>query len=251
MSLPPLRLELAPFSGPLEYLLLLVEMDAMASEELSLREMLDQYEAYYRKMEDPPLEAVADELLKLLYLAYRKSHDLLPFPEPLGEEEITLPGLEEKLKELSLYGLMGEILRLRPLWNWDRFPRGMKEPLPPPWIPLIPPQALLDALQRLYERNFHPPLPFSFQPRPTLEEELPPLLSLFEAKEEYTLEELLPPHLDRLRRVYRFLLLLELIRLEGLELKEEEGRLLLRRSENLTQELLLKLLPEAYGLYAD
>lgn len=248
MSSPPFRVNLKPFAGPLEFLLSLLSMEAMTPRELTLREMVDQYEVYLNTLEQPSLETVAEELVQLLRVAYLKSHSLLPLPTTL-EEEPTLALLQEKLKELGLYSTLGELLSLRPLLHWDRFPRGMHENPPPPWIPLIPPQELISALRRIYERSYLSPMHFTLEPRPTLEEELPELWALLKSGEELTLPELIPPQLPRLRKVFRFLLLLELIRQEGAELLDGEGTFRIR-GKNLTQELYVRMIPEASSGHA-
>jgi segregation and condensation protein A len=250
MSLPPLRVDLEPFSGTLEQLRILLEMEALSPRELTLRALLDQYEEFLGTLIAPPLEEVAEELLHLLHVAYMKSYSFLPLPGSITEEPSPLE-LEKRLKELSLYGALGELLLLRPLWNWDRFPRGMREPLPPPWIPLIPKEELLRVLIALRERNLRPPLPFTTSTRPTLREELPPLLSLLAEEGSLTLDELLPRDLPRLRRVYRFILLLELIRLGGVEVEEGLEGWIFRRGERFGPELMEGILAEERGVQAD
>jgi chromatin segregation and condensation protein Rec8/ScpA/Scc1 (kleisin family) len=230
--------------------MILLEMEAVSPRELTLRTLLDQYEGYLGKLTAPPIEEVAEELLDLIHVAFLKSHSLLPLPPPLPEE-LVIPELKKKLKELSLYTALGELLLLKPLWNWDRFPRGMREPLPPPWVPLIPKEELIRALARIYDRNYRPPLPFSYEPRPTIKEELPRLFSLLERGDGLTLDQLLSRDLPLLRRVYRFILLLELIRLGGVEIEETSKGLTLRKGERFSPELFDELLTEEKGVHAD
>src|SRR5688500_6070354 len=103
---PPLTLvnyqtRLPSFEGPLDLLLRLIERQKLDINEVSLVTVTDQFIGFVAKMEDAPLEVIAEFTSVGTRLTVLKSRSLLPRP-PVQDEE-TEPDPDDLVEQLRAY----------------------------------------------------------------------------------------------------------------------------------------------------
>jgi segregation and condensation protein A len=98
------------FAGPLELLLSLVEEQKLSINEISLREVADQYIGYLHSLEKMPKEELAAFLVVAATLMLLKSKSLLPSLILSPEEETDIKELENRLKLYKLFKQKAKVL---------------------------------------------------------------------------------------------------------------------------------------------
>ena len=131
LYVPPkaLLLLLDVFSGPMDFLLYLIQRKNLDILEVNLIEITDQYIAYIEMMEDFEYELAGDYLAMAAYLAEIKSRILLPREEENEEEEGDPKA--ELLRRLQEYKRFKEVsfkLDEMPRIDRDIFPASGKLP---------------------------------------------------------------------------------------------------------------------------
>jgi segregation and condensation protein A len=116
-------LKLEKFSGPLELLLSLIEMQELDITEISLAQVVEQFFAYLDKLEENHPEQLADFLVVATRLVYLKSKTLLPYLMPEKEED---ENLADQLKMYKRYVDAGVFIQ--DLWNKNQVAYGRVEP---------------------------------------------------------------------------------------------------------------------------
>ncbi len=95
--------KLKEFQGPMDLLLQLTEEKKFDITEVSLGKVTDQYLIYLKKIEDIPLEDLADFLVVASRLILIKSRMLLPDLELTKEEEKDIETLKKQLEEYKKF----------------------------------------------------------------------------------------------------------------------------------------------------
>ena len=131
LYIPPkaLLLLLDVFSGPMDFLLYLVQRKNLDILEVNLVEITDQYIAYIDMMEDFEYELAGDYLAMAAYLAEVKSRILLP-REEINEEEEDDPKAEliRRLQEYKRFKDISLEIDSMPRIDRDIFPASAKIP---------------------------------------------------------------------------------------------------------------------------
>ena len=126
------RVALPEFEGPLDLLLHLCKTHEIDIVNIPIAFITEKYLEYLDVMQSMPFDVAADYLVMAATLAYLKSRELVPTPEPVeavGEEdEEVLDPREElirRLLEYQKYKDAGEKLGARPIEGRTVFGRGM------------------------------------------------------------------------------------------------------------------------------
>jgi segregation and condensation protein A len=127
---PAYRVTLPEFEGPLDLLLHLCQTHELDILNISIAFIAEKYIEYLELMQNMSVEVAADYLVMAAHLAYLKSRELVPAPEPLeaGEEgEEPLDPREElirRLLEYQKYKHAAQNLASRPIEGRNVFVRG-------------------------------------------------------------------------------------------------------------------------------
>jgi len=128
----PYRVALPEFEGPLDLLLHLCKTHEIDIVTLPVAFITEKYLEYLDLMQSMPFDVAADYLVMAATLAYLKSRELVPTPEPLDvgpeEEGEVLDPREElirRLLEYQKYKDAAEKLGGRPIEGRNVFGRGM------------------------------------------------------------------------------------------------------------------------------
>lgn len=156
------RVALPEFEGPLDLLLHLCKTHEIEIVNIPIAFITTKYLEYLEVMSHMPVDIAADYLVMAATLAYLKSRELVPAPEPLevvaeGEEESGDPRQEliRRLLEYQKYKDAGEKLAARPIEGRNVFGRGSPIDLE---IPATAGQAdesvwkLIESFGRLLEK---------------------------------------------------------------------------------------------------
>jgi segregation and condensation protein A len=128
------RLTLPEFEGPLDLLLHLCQTHEIDILNIPIAFVCEKYCDYLEMMEGMAVEVAAEYLVMAAHLAYLKSRELVPAPEPIettgedGEEEEELDPREaliKRLLEYQKYKAAAEQLGSRPIEGRNVFVRGM------------------------------------------------------------------------------------------------------------------------------
>jgi segregation and condensation protein A len=126
------RVALPEFEGPLDLLLHLCKTHEIEIVNIPIAFITTKYLEYLEIMQTMPVDVAADYLVMAATLAYLKSRELVPTPEPLetageGEEEEVLDPRQElirRLLEYQKYKDAAEKLGGRPIEGRNVFARG-------------------------------------------------------------------------------------------------------------------------------
>jgi segregation and condensation protein A len=125
------RVALPEFEGPLDLLLHLCKTHEIDILDIPIAFITEKYLEYLELMQSMPVDVAADYLVMAATLAYLKSRELVPSPEPLDvqgeEEEAALDPREElirRLLEYQKYKDAAERLGGRPIEGRNVFGRG-------------------------------------------------------------------------------------------------------------------------------
>jgi segregation and condensation protein A len=125
------RVALPDFEGPLDLLLHLCKTHEIDIVNIPIAFVTEKYLQYLDVMQSMPFDVAADYLVMAATLAYLKSRELVPAPEPLDtageEDELTLDPREElirRLLEYQKYKDAAEKLGGRPIEGRTVFGRG-------------------------------------------------------------------------------------------------------------------------------
>lgn len=124
------RVTLPEFEGPLDLLLHLCQTHELDILNISIAFIAEKYIEYLEVMQNMSVEVAADYLVMAAHLAYLKSRELVPSPEPLeasedGEEPIDpREELIRRLLQYQKYKHAAESLGNRPIEGRNVFVRG-------------------------------------------------------------------------------------------------------------------------------
>lgn len=231
-SLAPMVLHLPIFEGPLDLLLHLVRENKVPITDIPIAVITDQYLQYLRLMEELDLEIASEFLVMAATLLEIKSRMLLPKPpRPSDEEEEEDPRAElvARLVEYQKYRALVETLQT---WEAERkqwFFRSPDAPVPDYELPIpigeLTPQHLLRALERLLTEAVDAPPPAILIPRKRLSLRLKIVevwRRIQSAEGGLRFEDLLDAPFTRWDALLTFLAVLELMRQERVEARQEQ-----------------------------
>ena len=127
---PAYRVTLPEFEGPLDLLLHLCQTHEINILDISIAFIAGKYIEYLELMQDMPVEVAADYLVMAAHLAYLKSRELVPSPDPIeptedGEEPLDpREELIRRLLEYQKYKHAAQNLGSRPIEGRNVFVRG-------------------------------------------------------------------------------------------------------------------------------
>ena len=230
----PYTVHLPGFEGPLDLLLNLIEKNQMEITSVSLVAVTDQFVAYLRTWDEPPLPRLAEFVAMAARLLLIKSRSLLPRQtrqEGADEDDDPLDDAEELAQRLREYQLAREIarsLRARELAGLQSFTRSTRlvdtEMLltwAPPKLVGLNVNALATVFKRvLTEQRFTQPeqLPL---PLVTVAEKIEEVERLLADRGRVTLEEALLTATSRFAVVVTFLAVLEMWHQGRLAVRQE------------------------------
>jgi len=128
---PALVVDVEGFEGPLDLLLALARQQKVDLAKISILALADQYLAFIEEARKLRLELAADYLVMAAWLAYLKSHLLLPdtnAPEGQSAEDMAI-ALALRLKRLEAIRDVAQRLFGRAQLDRDVFRRGQPEPI--------------------------------------------------------------------------------------------------------------------------
>jgi segregation and condensation protein A len=245
-ELIPYTVHLPGFDGPLDLLLHLIERNQLEITMISLVAVTDQFIAYLRTWDEPPMPRLAEFVAMAARLLLIKSRSLLPRQprQDDGDETDPLDDAEQLRRHLIEYKLAREIaqhLRAREIAGLQSFARpGRMLVDPDALLTLTPPrlvglnvQALAHVFRRvLTERRFSEPekLP---QPLITIAEMIAEVETLLATHASVPLEEVLFfTATSRFAVVVTFLAVLELWHQNRIVVQQEHlfGPIVLQRA---------------------
>jgi segregation and condensation protein A len=218
----PYIVRLPGFEGPLDLLLYLIERNQLEITAISLVAVTDQFIAYLRTWDEPPLPRLAEFITMAARLLLIKSRSLLPRQARQQDVEDTDPldDAEELRRHLLEYKLAKEIaqaLRARQLAGLQSFARPGRLADPEAMLVWSPPQlvgldvrALAAVFRRvLTEKRLTEPetLPL---PALTVADKIAEIEELLAQRGRVLLEDILMVCTSRLAVVVTFLAVLEL-----------------------------------------
>jgi len=219
----PYTVHLPGFDGPLDLLLHLIERNQLEITTISLVTVTDQFVAYLRTWDEPPLPRLAEFVAMAARLLLIKSRSLLPRQprlEELDDEPDPLEDAEQLRRHLVEYKAAKDIaraLRARELAGLQSFARPGRLLDPEALLVWRPPQLIglnVQALAQVFrrvmaERRFAQPEPVALPPV-TIADKIAELEALLRAREPRTLEEVLHSADSRFAIIVTFLAVLEL-----------------------------------------
>jgi segregation and condensation protein A len=232
-ALEPYTVHLPGFEGPLDLLLNLIEKNQMEITSVSLVAVTDQFVAYLRTWDEPPLPRLAEFVAMAARLLLIKSRSLLPRQPRLEGAEDDDPlddaeALAQRLREYQLAREIARALRARELAGLQSFTRATRLvdadlllTWAPPKLVGLNVNALAEVFKRvLTEQRFAQPeqLPL---PLVTVAEKIEEIERLLAERGRVTLEEALLTATSRFAVVVTFLAVLEMWHQGRLAVKQE------------------------------
>jgi segregation and condensation protein A len=231
----PYTVHLPGFDGPLDLLLHLIERNQLEITTISLVAVTDQFIAYLRMWDEPPLPRLAEFVTMAARLLLIKSRSLLPRQSRVADDDgdaDPLDDAEQLRRHLIEYKLAREIaraLRARELAGLQSFARPDRLVDPEAMLTWTPPklvglnvQALAMVFRRvLQEKRFAEPeeLPL---PLVTIAEKIAEVEALLAARGRLGIEEILCGAASRFAVVVTFLAILELWHQGRIQVRQEQ-----------------------------
>jgi segregation and condensation protein A len=230
----PYTIHLPGFDGPLDLLLHLIEKNQMEITSVSLVAVTDQFVAYLRTWDEPPLPRLAEFVAMAARLLLIKSRSLLPRQaraEGADEDDDPLDDAEALAQRLREYQLAREIarsLRARELAGLQTFSRATRLvdtdlllTWAPPKLVGLNVNALAAVFKRvLTEQRFSQPEQIPL-PLVTVAEKIDEVEQMLAERGRVTLEETLLSATSRFAVVVTFLAVLEMWHQGRLAVRQE------------------------------
>ncbi|MCS6831055.1 MAG: segregation/condensation protein A [Armatimonadota bacterium] len=215
----------------MDLLLHLVRENKVSVTDIPIAVITDQYLEYLRLMEELDLEIASEFLVMAATLLEIKSRMLLPKPPRTGDEEEEEDPRAELVARLVEYQKYKALVETLQTWEAERkqwFFRDPDAPVPDYELPIpvgeLTPQHLLRALERLLAETVDSPPPAILIPRRKLSLRLKIVevwRRIQSAVEGLRFEQLLDMPFTKWDVLLTFLAVLELIRQERVEVRQE------------------------------
>lgn len=227
--LPPYKITLPAFSGPLDLLLHLIERNELDITAISLVQVTAQYLAQIEQMKENRIEQLIDFLVVAARLVQIKSRALLPQPPIIIEGEEEEDPAEALVRQLKQYKLFKKAAG----WLQRREEMGLRAYLrvaPPPKLESrldlsgLTAETLLTAVRAALARNETTAENMTLvQPRRvTIEGQITRLRARLRQRHPFTFRELLSPSSDRVELSVTLLAVLELIKRQEIAVYQTE-----------------------------
>ena len=226
-SLPIYTIQLPVYEGPLDLLLNLIEHAELDITKVSLAEVTDQYLVYIRQIQDRQLEDLASFLVMAARLIQIKSEALLPRP-PLREPGEEDPGdaLARLLVAYKKYKQVAILLSEREGAGLRSYIRLAPPPIIDPKIDMQEfqlddlHQAMLEALKNAHKM---PTLEDNVStPRVRVRDMIMSIIHSLKDVSQLSFRKLIKTARSRLEIVVSFLAVLELIKQDQIDVRQEE-----------------------------
>ena len=211
------------FEGPMDLLVYLVRKNDVDISNIPIALITEQFLGYLDLLELLNIDYAAEFLFMAATLAHIKSRMLLP-PEP-GTDDEDDPRMEiaRPLMEYLKLKAASEHLEQRDMLNRDTFKGNpFHEDDDPACDSLISIGLfeLVESFRQLSENEYKDHVVDFKTHRMTVKERMVGLLTLLEKKETLTFQELLEGHPDRFMRVLTFLAILEMAKMNLVEIRQ-------------------------------
>lgn len=225
--LPIYTIQLPVYEGPLDLLLNLIEHAELDITKVSLAEVTDQYLVYIRQIQDRQLEDLASFLVMAARLIQIKSEVLLPRP-PLREPGEEDPGdaLARLLVAYKKYKQVAILLSEREGAGLRSYIRLAPPPIIDPKIDMQEfqlddlHQAMLEALKNAHKM---PTLEDNVSiPRVRVRDKIMSIIHSLKDVSQLSFRKLIKTARSRLEIVVSFLAVLELIKQDQIDVRQEE-----------------------------
>ncbi len=222
------ELKLPVFEGPLDLLLQLIEKEELDITTVSLVEVTDQYLAYVHSQKEIDADALADFVAIGAKLLYLKSRALLPRPPEAEEEQPTAEEVGDELARLlAEYRRFKEAagsLREMEEKGWHAYPRLAA----PPEVPMpsglerVTLKKLLKIVQEALKRQPAEPEGAIEREEITIQGKVEEIQSALASEGRASFRRLVSACRSRLEIVVAFLAVLELIKSQRVQAKQDE-----------------------------
>ena len=227
LSPPGYTIQLPIFEGPLDLLLNLIEHAELDITKVSLAEVTDQYLSYIRQIQDRQLEDLASFLVMAARLIQIKSEVLLPRP-PLREPGEDDPGdaLARQLVAYKKYKQVAILLSEREEAGLRSYIRLAPPPIIDPKIDM-PEFRLDDLYEAMLEVLKNVPKTPTFEenvstPRVRIRDKINSIVQSLKDVSQISFRKLIKTARSRLEIVVSLLAVLELIKQDQVEVRQEE-----------------------------
>ena len=222
------KLKLDIFEGPLDLLLTLIKEKNLDIQDLSLAKVTQQYLDYVELLKEFNFENIGDYIVIAAELTRIKSRSLLPaeeIEEELDNEENELD-LLNMLKEYKKYRLLSKDLNSRNLLGRDTFKRNPDNSFQDKTIWKVESTdiwKLVTSIKNLLSQEKYKEVPSINLKEEVLnqEERKSEIESIFQIKNEISFNEIFNENLSRENIILSFLIILELIKEEIIDMKQE------------------------------
>lgn len=228
------------FSGPLDLLLHLARVQEVDLAEIPVAEITQQFLEYLHTMQEVNIEVTGEFLVTAAALAYLKSKTLLPpEPEPEEEEPVEDPAVElqRRLAQYHIYKEAAERLGSARRLRERIFLRPVEQEagLEAGYVTLkdVSLFDMVGAVNQLLKRALPEPVGRVHLPRLSVHDRIEEiLLRLATEQRELTFSDLAGMPATRTEIIITFLALLELLRREEIEVRQEglRGEILVGRA---------------------
>jgi segregation and condensation protein A len=224
MSATAFAIKTETFEGPMELLIELVEKRKLLINDISLAEVTDEYMQTVSAMQELSIPNTAQFITLAATLLLIKSKSLLPILDLTDEEEGSIEGLEERLKQYQIY--RNASLSLQEIFG----KKSMYQPeFAPPRDPLFIPDTfcstneLEEAMHRILTslpKTEHKPTA-KLRPTISLEDMMQKLQSRIESQMRTRFSEITAVETERKNVIVSFLAVLELFKQGNLIITQE------------------------------
>jgi segregation and condensation protein A len=219
----PHTISLDQFEGPLDLLLRLIEQEELDITTIALARVCEEYLAHLKQVEDRSPEEVADFLVVAAKLLYLKSLVLVPGATADAEADAT--GLADQLRIYRLFIEASRGIEARYVSGVMCFPTERVPVAPGTFIP--PPHCDRHVLRAAFERILAELEPIVRIPRAvvgrviSIDDRISEIRRLIESQPHATFEDVLHGRSGRDEAIVSFLAILELVKRQVLEVKQE------------------------------
>lgn len=219
----PHTVKLDQFEGPLDLLLRLIEQEELDITTIALAKVCEEYLAHLRQVEDRSPEEVADFLVVAAKLLYLKS--LLLVPDAVGDDDGDATGLADQLRIYRLFIEASQGIVTRYVSGTVCYPTERVPIAPGTFIP--PPHCGHDMLRVAFERILAELEPIVRIPRAvvgrviSIDDRISEIRRLIETQPHASFDDVLRGRRGRDEAIVSFLAILELVKRQVLEVKQE------------------------------
>lgn len=218
----PYSVKLDIFEGPMDLLTYLVRKNDLDIYNIPISFITEEYLSYIELMNALDIDYAAEFLYMAATLAHIKSRMLLPVTEdPEGEDEED-PRLEitRPLMEYLQLKLASEALNNRDLLDNDTFTRQTSPPHDDYEMVNVGLFELVETFKHLTENSYNDHQVDFTTHRLSVKDKINEIASLLELKQSMTFTDLVGTELDKSGIVLTFLALLEMLKLNIIEIKQ-------------------------------